>query len=31
MRNIIFGFVLGLLVGGSVWAGGSQMLKLCHY
>ena len=26
MRNILFGFVLGLLAGGSVWAGsGSQM------
>lgn len=25
MRNILFGFVLGLLVGGSVWAGGSQL------
>jgi hypothetical protein len=25
MRNILVGFVLGLLVGGSVWAGGSQM------
>ena len=25
MRNILVGFVLGFLVGGSVWAGGSQM------
>ena len=25
MRNILVGFVLGLVVGGSVWAGGSQM------
>ena len=27
MRNILVGFVLGLLVGGSVWAGGTQMLS----
>lgn len=25
MRNILFGFVLGLLMGGSVWTGSSQM------
>ena len=26
MRNIIVGFLLGLLVGGSVWAGGGSQM-----
>ena len=26
MRHMLFGFVLGLLVGGSVWAGGGSQM-----
>jgi hypothetical protein len=26
MRNMVLGFVLGLLVGGSVWAGGGSQM-----